>query len=151
MSHLRHQAHQLRTQSLIKTVEAILVLFAAIFVTAILPSLLIQYVYAGQALFEQPAVLQYIPVVSFVIGIGYFLYAMVGNLLREGKAKRLELEAEAMGDCDCGHHDHMHDEDLAELEAMIEAAESEAKAETKKTGARKTAKKAAKKTTRKKK
>ncbi|HEX7017654.1 MAG TPA: hypothetical protein VF209_01975 [Patescibacteria group bacterium] len=144
MSHLRHKSQALRTQSLIKTAEAILVIFAAIFVTAILPSLLIQYVFSGQALFEQPPVLQYIPVVSFVIGIGYFIYAMVGNILREGKARRYDLEAEAMGDdCGCGH-DHS---DLAELEAMLDEVESQA--EMKSSPARKTTRKAGKKTAKK--
>lgn len=143
MSHLRHKSQQLRTQSLIKTVEAVLVLFAAIFVTALLPSLLIQYVYSGQALFEQPAALQYIPVISFIVGIGYFIYAMVGNVLREGRARRFDMEAEAMHDECCGNC--MHDGDMAELEAMIDEAEASAKAETKTNTARKTAKKVSKK------
>lgn len=143
MSHLSHKSQALRTQSLIKTVEAILVMFTAIFVTALLPSLLLQYVFSSEALFEQPALLEYIPVVSFLAGIAYFIYAMVGNVLREGKARRFDLEAEEMG-CDCGH-DHHHHDDMAELEAMLDEVEAGSKAEMKTSSARKTAKKAGKK------
>jgi len=81
---------QLRTRSVQKTLESLLVLVAALFVSALLPSLLVRYLYADQQLFEQPPALEIIPVIAFVIGISYFIYAAIGNILREMEAQRLE-------------------------------------------------------------
>ncbi|HYD35491.1 MAG TPA: hypothetical protein VD999_05465 [Vitreimonas sp.] len=112
-SSIHFKVEQLRQKSLLKTVESVAVFFFSIFVTAFLPNLLIRYVYANQQLFEQPKLLEYIPTVSFVLAVAYFLFAMIGNLLREMKAQKLEKEAESMvgcdcEDCDCGSHDsHM--------------------------------------------
>ncbi len=86
------QISQLRAKNMQRTLESLLVLILAIFVSALLPSLLVRYVYAGQQLFEEPQALQYIPLVSFVIGIGYFIYTVVTNMMREMKATRLERQ-----------------------------------------------------------
>jgi flagellar biosynthesis protein FliQ len=91
-SSLEFQVEQLRARNLQRTLESLLVFILAIFVSALLPSLLVRYLYAGQQLFEEPQLLQYIPVVSFVIGVAYFIYAVVTNLMREMKATRLERQ-----------------------------------------------------------
>lgn len=89
---IQFQVAQLRQKNQTKALESVAVFLLALFVTAILPSLLIQYVYAGQQLFEQPPLLELIPVVSFVIAVGFFIYAAVTNMMREVKAARLEKE-----------------------------------------------------------
>lgn len=90
------QIQYLRTQNMQRILESICIFIAALFVSAILPSLIVRYVYAGQALFEQPPILDVIPVVAFVVAVGYFLFAVVGNLLREKKI--MQLEREMMGE-----------------------------------------------------
>jgi flagellar biosynthesis protein FliQ len=108
----KFQVNQLRMKNAVKALEGILVLVACFLVAAFLPQLLIQYVYAEQQLFEQPALLTYLPVSIFVIGIAYFLFVMFGNLRREMEAQKLEKEVQlamSMDDCcggACGHHDH---------------------------------------------
>ena len=108
----KFQVNQLRMKNAVKALEGILVLVACFLVAAFLPQLLIQYIYADQQLFAQPALLQYLPVVIFVVGIAYFLFAMFGNLRREMEAQKLEKEVKlemSMDDCcggACGHHDH---------------------------------------------
>ncbi len=100
--HHQFQAQQLRTQSVVKAVESIAVFVFALFTSALLPSLLFRYLYANQELTEQPKMLEYIPVAAFVVGVAYFVYAMVGNWARDGKARRLEQEAIECGCDDCG-------------------------------------------------
>lgn len=89
---VQFQLQYLRAQSSQRMLEAVTVFVAALFVSALLPSLLVRYVYAGQALFEQPPVLDMIPVVAFVIAIGYFLFAVVGNVMREMRMRVLERQ-----------------------------------------------------------
>jgi hypothetical protein len=96
-SSVEFQINQLRAKNLQRTLESLSVFILAIFVSALLPSLLVRYVYAGQQLFEEPELLQYIPLVSFVIGIAYFIYALVSNIMREMKIDRLERQMMGMG------------------------------------------------------
>lgn len=85
------QVEQLRLKNIWKEMEFIAVTLMIIFVNALLPQLLLQYVYANAELFETPQALQIIPVVSFVVGVLMFVYVGVGNLRREAQARRLEL------------------------------------------------------------
>jgi hypothetical protein len=108
--HLRFQINQLRQDKVIFAVESIAVFIFALFVSAFLPNLLLRYVYVEQNLTEIPPVLEYIPVIAFVVGVGYFLFAILGNLSRWNKIKQMEKELETMtdDDCNCGPHDHDH-------------------------------------------
>lgn len=110
------EVEQLRTQNVVWSVEAILMILASLFIVAILPSLLLRYVYTNPQLMEQPKLLEVIPVAGFVIGIGFFLFAMVTNVMRELKARRLQKEVMTMLDsCDCEggeHHHHSHEMSL---------------------------------------
>lgn len=146
---LSFKVSQLRAKNQNAMLIAVATLLAALFVTALLPSLLIQYVYAGQQLFQQPVLLEYIPVVSFVIGIGSFLVAAVGNAIRCKRIKFLESQIETES-CECCEDD---DAVLAELESLAEALVEEKKTVKKKRAApkKKLAKKKAtsKKTTKK--
>jgi len=138
---LSFKVSQLRAKNQNAMLTAVAVLIAALFVTALLPSLLIQYVYAGQQLFKQPVLLEYIPVVSFVVGVGSFLVAAVGNVLRCKRIKFLENQLETES-CTCCEDD---DEVLAELESLAETLIAEKKTVKKKKAAPK--KKPAKKKT----
>ena len=133
---LSFKVSQLRAKNQNAMLTAVATLLAALFVTALLPSLLIQYVYAGQQLFKQPVLLEYIPVVSFVIGLGSFLVAAVGNAFRCKRIKFLKNQIETEG-CACCEDD---DEVLAELESLAEAlVEEKKKAAPKKKPAKKKA------------
>jgi hypothetical protein len=106
------QVEQLRMRNAVASMEAIGVFLLSLFVTAFGPSLLLRYLYADQQLMEQPMLLEVLPVVCFVVGVGYFLYTMFGNITRELKARKLEKEVIESG-CDCGGccgdcdtHDH---------------------------------------------
>lgn len=131
---LSFKVSQLRAKNQEAMMASIAVLIAALFVTAILPSLLIQYIYAGQQLFEQPALLEYIPVVSFVIGIGSFIIAAVGNTLRSKRIKYLEKQIEVEGFSCCGNND---EEMLVELESLADALAEEKKPTQKKAAPKK--------------
>lgn len=103
------QVEQLRTRNIVATLEAIGVFLLSLFLTAFGPSLLLRYVYGDQQLLEPPMLLEMLPVVSFVLGAGYFLYTMFTNITRERKARKLEKEVLTLGlDCGCGGH-HSHD------------------------------------------
>lgn len=130
-------ASQLRMKNQTTMVSAIAMMVFALFVSALLPTLLVRYVYAGQQLFEQPALLEYLPIAAFVLGAGYFVYAVIINMLREKRAMYLDMMME--DECNCNHD---HDDMMAEVARAAEAAAPKA------TTKRKTASKA-KKTTRK--
>lgn len=166
-SHLQFQIAKLQQAKLNTTVEVIATVVLALFVSAILPSLLVRYLYANQQLFEQPALLEYIPVVAFVIGAGYGLFAVVVNILRSRKISQLskELETEMLfadmdGCCGggCGTHSADSQDDWAdmdsfeELDKMVDEviAQNEAKKSSKKATGTKSKTTASKKKTSKK-
>lgn len=106
----------LRSKNLNVMISAIAGIVAAFFVTALLPSLLVRYLYAGQQLLQVPPFIEYLQVASFVLGAGYFLYAVVGNLLR---AKRINYLIKKMdlGDACC---DSTESKILAEMKVLSE-------------------------------
>ncbi len=141
-SNLYLKIESLRHENLYKSVEAILVIVAMLFVTALLPSLIFQFFFADAALLEQPKVLEYLPAITFGIGMLYALYVFFGNLARSGQIRRMEKELETM-DC-CGGLCSENELDALEktiAEAAMTAAE--------KKSSKKTAKKTSKKTSRK--
>jgi hypothetical protein len=126
----KRKIKQLNNTNQTVMLTSIAVLLASLISTAILPTLLIRYMYAGQQLFEQPALLEYIPVVSFVIGMGYFVYAVVSNLMRSmhiaNLEKQMELDSMSCGDDCCGdcgpegHHGHDH-HSMGDVDSLAEA------------------------------
>lgn len=129
----KFKVQQLRMRNLTMMVEVVAVIVAVLFVSAVLPSILIRYVYAGQQLFEQPIILEYIPVIGFVIGIGFFVFTLLGNMAREKIARQLER---GMTDesCGCGEDCNCHQESmLDEIENLSKKAVSK-KTSTRKTG-----------------
>jgi hypothetical protein len=128
-SHLQFQIAKLQRAKLNTTVEVIATIALALFVSSILPILLVRYIYANQQLFEQPALLEYIPIVAFVIGAGYGLFAIIVNIIRSKKiaqlSKELETEmrfAEMDGCCGgaCGSVTNNSDDDWADMDSFEE-------------------------------
>jgi hypothetical protein len=118
---------QLRTKNLTRTLETILAFLSALFITALLPSLLARYMYSEEQLMtSQPVLLEYIPVAAFVVAMLFLAFAVVGNFIREKLAKQLESELEMSGD-DCGcncydSHSSMGNSEMMELENMVDKA-----------------------------
>lgn len=81
---------QLRLKNIQKIMEFIGVMIMVIFINALLPQLLLQYVYAGQELFAPPAALNIIPLVSFVLAVIYFVYVLLGNLRRGMQISKMQ-------------------------------------------------------------
>jgi Flp pilus assembly protein TadB len=161
-SPIQFKIAELRQRSMLRTTEAILVVFAAIIAIAVLPTLLLRYLYDPTQLLEQPKLLEYIPVVSIVIATIYLLRALLGNMKREKEVKSLVMEMEMMDDGCCGSgkcgghsedsmEDEDWDEDLKELEELLaeveaeEAAEGTKKSSKKKAAPKKSTKKSSKK------
>ncbi len=114
---LQFEIDQLRKDKTILLVESISVFIFSLFMSAFLPQLLFRYFYANQQLLEEPVVLQYIPVAAFVLGVGYFFFAMAANLLKSAKIARLEKElALVLDDCCCQNSD----QDLQEMQDIVD-------------------------------
>ena len=114
-SSLQFEILQLRQEKLIKAVEAIAVFLFSIFVAIFLPQLLFTYLYANAALTEEPVLLKYIPIASFVVGVGYFGYAILGNIFKSAKIRRLSMQLDENGVCDC-----LKDTDLDEVQSIVD-------------------------------
>jgi len=145
-SSLQFQISNLQHARLNTTVETLAVTVVSLFVSAILPSLLVRYVYANQQLFEQPKTLEYIPVVAFAVVVGYAIYALVTGFNRSRKIAELQkelAEVELLGDgccgddCGCGHDDWSDLETLEELDRIVDEAIAESTASEKKPAAKK--------------
>ncbi|MFZ1721954.1 MAG: hypothetical protein WAU07_05625 [Microgenomates group bacterium] len=96
------QINQLRMKNMQKVIESLMVIVLSIVVTAVLPSILVQFLLTSASNpFEQPAILQYIPVASFAVAIGYLALVMIGNWSREKTIAKLESEM-LESDCGCG-------------------------------------------------
>lgn len=121
MSFNQYRVQQLRMTNQQKVLEGILALLTAIFITALLPSLLLQYLYADQMLTEAPPLLNYLPVVTFGAGVLYLLYVIIGNVTRSQEISRLEREM--MLSADASTMDISSDDaELEELEALVDEA-----------------------------
>ncbi len=133
-SYIQHQIKSLKIDSTQKVMEAIMVTFVALFTMAVLPSLLVQYVYADQGLVEPPALLEYIPVACFAVSILYALYVIFTNMKRASKVRQLEQDLYFMAGSDDTIDSSMTDDtELKELEKMVdEAMATKAPAKSKK-------------------
>lgn len=153
MSSLQFKIDQLRKDKMIYILETLSVFVLALFVTAFLPQLIFQYVYANAQLTAEPAVFQYITPAAFGVAVLFFLYAMITNIGRARKIRSLEKELELMemnddccgGNCGCGGHgnsgwsfendllnDDMEDMEVEVIDFSEEKAAKPAKKTTKK-------------------
>lgn len=111
-----------------KNTESIMVFVAALFTYSLLPQLLFRYLYAEQPLTEVPAVLEYIPVITFAVAMLHFFYVVAGTIARNRKVTQLQKAAHddcgcggACGDMDDVSMENMLDpEELAELEKIVD-------------------------------
>jgi len=118
---LQFKIQNLRSTTMQRTTEGLFVVVASLFVTALLPSLLIKYFYANAQLFEQPKLLEYIPVATFVISVAYIVFVIFGNMTRGAKIRQAETElaiANSLVSNDLG----TTQEELAELEKIVDNA-----------------------------
>ncbi|NCN06404.1 MAG: hypothetical protein GW946_00995 [Candidatus Pacebacteria bacterium] len=118
---LQFKIENLRATTIQRTLEGLFTVVASLFVTALLPSLLIKYFYANAQLFEQPKLLEYIPVATFAISGAYIVFVIVGNFSRGAKIRQAESElalSESMTANDLG----TTQEELAELEKIVDNA-----------------------------
>lgn len=141
MSSLQFKIAQLRSKNQQTLFEAILILMMALFTSAILPSLLIKYVYAGQALLTAPPLLDYVPTTAFVVSLLFFAYALIANFTRERQIKILAKELE---EYQFSESAPMSEKELQELENIVDAALADSTKKTNK--AKKTTKSASKST-----
>ncbi len=134
-SSTQFQIQSLRAVNQQRTLESILVFIAALFVSALLPSLMIQYLYADQMLTEAPVVIEHMSGVTFAIAMLYLLFVLIGNFIRGKKIAQLERELAIMTDTT---GEQLPDEaELKELEALVDEAlqSSKSGAKTKSTAA----------------
>ncbi|GEM_PF-1435392 len=138
------EIRDLRAQNTQKVLEAILVVLAALFVIALLPSLLYTYVYAQAQLLEQPLLLELLPVVTFALAVLYVIYVVVGNIRRTNQIKALKLQVAEYVNFGKDTADEMiTQKELDELENIVEQAISEVEGAEAKTGRRKASRKSA--------
>ncbi len=147
---------QLRTKNLTAAVESVAVILGAVISNMLIPQLLIKYVYDPTVLTEAPVIFEYLPLITYGIGLGYFLYAMISNFMRNRKLRVLEQELYLTGGSCCNNgsccsdeEEEISDEELKELERIVDEALKPAKT-TKKATKKSSAKKATKKKTAKK-
>lgn len=130
MNATQFKINQLRLTNVQKLLEGLVVLVGAIFVTALLPSLLFQFLYAEAALTETPMLLEYMPAIVFSIGTLYLLYIFAGALSRGKQIVELERQLELGAGGDSALQD---DSEMKELEALVDealASQSDSKAST---------------------
>lgn len=126
MHNLKFQIKDLRQQNIQDALQAISVILASLVVASLLPTLLITYVYTDQAalMTETPFWIQNGPLVVFAVGIAYFLYMVVANVLRGRKIAQLRQQLLMTYDTS-----HLSDTELAaqqaelnKLEKMVDSA-----------------------------
>ena len=120
-SHLQFKIDQLRKEKMILAIESIAVFIFSLFLSIFLPQLLYTYFYADQQLMAEPKLLTYIPVISFIIGMVYFLYMVVMNISKAAQVKKLEAELTALSE------DTLNDDDLAEVQKIVDEIVAEEK------------------------
>lgn len=98
---LTYQVKILQSKNRNVMLGAIAGMVAAFFATAILPSLMIQYLYAGQQLMQLPPLIEYIQVGSFILAFGYFLYAVISSILRAKRVNYILKKVDLDESCCC--------------------------------------------------
>ncbi len=131
--YLKFKINQLLQEKMILILETIAIFILALFVSIFLPQLLFQFLYSKQQLTAEPALLQYIPVISFSVAILYFLYATISVVLKKLKVVQLQKEltmliSDGAVDCMCEHND----EDLDSNDEIVKPVMSKSSTASKK-------------------
>ena len=136
---LQFNIQDLRTTSIQQSIESIFVVMSSLFITALLPSLLVRYVYQNSQLLAQPKSLEYIPVAAFVISTISIIATVVGNAMRYNKIKQSQVSLKMLQSIDADDLGTSESE-LKELERIVDSA-----LKTKTPSAKKTVRPSAKK------
>jgi hypothetical protein len=110
--------------SIQRVLEALMVMLLALFSMAVLPSLLVQYLYADQNLTEAPALLEFIPVAAFGISVLYTIFVIATNIARAQKIRQMEQDLYFTAGTDEVENAEVDDAELKELEKMVDEAMS---------------------------
>jgi hypothetical protein len=95
-SSLQFKIAQIRQEKLIVVMSSVAVMVFALFVVALLPQLLINFVYSKMKLTEAPELLGQIPAVAFAVVLLDFVGSLI-NFFRLGlKARKLEKELDSL-------------------------------------------------------
>ncbi len=143
MSHQNGFAvQQLRTQNLVKGVESLSGFVAAVIANMLIPQLLIKYVYDPTTLTVAPPIFEFLPLVTYGLALLYFVFAMVGNFMRERNARSMQKEMLLSSCCTDGSCANCKDEEISEtelkeLEKIVDKALKPTKKATKKVAAKK--------------
>lgn len=122
-SYIQFKVKSMRMTNIQRTLEALMVMLLALFTMAVLPSLLIQYVYAGQNLLEAPKALEYIPVGAFGISVLYTVFVIITNMNRGKKIAQMEQDLYfTEGSAEEMTSSESDDAELKELEKMVDEA-----------------------------
>lgn len=123
-SYVKFQIKSMRMTSIQRVLEALMIMLLALFSMAVLPSLLVQYLYADQQLMEAPPLLEYIPVVAFGVSVLYTLFVIVTNIGRAQKIRQMEQDLYFTSGTDEVGSSDVDDAELKELEKMVDDAMS---------------------------
>lgn len=106
-SQLEFKIAQLRQENLYTAVQSVAIFVFSFVGTAFVPDLLIRYVIKATSMDQVPPTFEYLPVVFVLIGIVYFVYALLSTLARAAQIRRLtkELDMLPADDC-CGNCEH---------------------------------------------
>ena len=91
-SYQQFKIQQLRLDQIFLSIETIVVFILAIMTTVFLPSIMYTYVFANQQLTEEPAVMKYIPIAAFGVGVLFFAYATLRIMSKMKMVVKLEKE-----------------------------------------------------------
>lgn len=146
MHHLKFQIKDLRQQNIQEAIQSIALILASLVVASLLPTLLVTYVYTDQAalMTETPFWVQNGPLVVFGIGIAYFLYAVVTNVMRGRRIMQLKQQLLMSYDSSMSSAEMEEQQaELNKLEKMVDSALSKSSTRASRT-TRKTARRRSK-------
>ncbi len=121
-SYVQFQIKSLKATNAQRIMEAIMVTFVATLSMIVLPQLLMQYVYATEQLLEVPKTVEYIPVVAYLIALGYMIFAVVTNMARSKKIAQLEQDLAFIAGSENEMTAGVDEAELKELEKMVDEA-----------------------------
>ncbi|HKY73866.1 MAG TPA: hypothetical protein VJ246_00980 [Patescibacteria group bacterium] len=91
---LQFSIDQLRKDKMILSLEAIMISFAAVLTAVFLPEILYRVLYANPAVKLDPELLSWIPVVSYIVAVGFTIVVGIKNTMIWSKVRMLEQQAE---------------------------------------------------------
>lgn len=91
---LQFSIDQLRKDKMVLSLEAIMVSFAAVLTAVFLPEILYRVLYANPAVKLDPEMLSWIPVISYVVAVGFTIAVGVVNTMIWSKVRMLEKQVE---------------------------------------------------------